>query len=242
MTINLRKLIPAILMLTLILSIGTNGQDPELTKEQIIERTWKAMFGSLKQKKVRTIYYESYFHGRQEPGRIYFKRPNLFRNVSTDAILIFDGKKAAIVREGNEGAGTVKTEMVDSAYWAHFEVDIALIFPAFFEYPSQYKGISSTGGESTYEIYVELPMGGHVTYFIDQESFLVRRRLVSWDGDPEKELWENRITGYKDYNGLLFENGYSFIGQEGREEGYFRNVKYNSVFNKSMFRIPAESK
>lgn len=239
---KLHKLILAPVFPAFVLLSGMNGQVPELTKEQITERAWKAMFGNLKPDEVRTIYYESYFHGREEPGRIYFKRPNLIRNESNDVILIFNGKNAAIITEAEKGSETANTEIVDTAYWAHFEVDIALIFPAFFEYPSEYKGIDVTGDDTTYEMYVDLPLGGHVTYFIDPGSFLVKRRLVSWEGDPDKELWENLIIGYNDYNGLLFEDGYSFIGEEGREEGYFRNVKYNSVFEKSLFKIPSEVK
>jgi len=234
---KIRKLIMGTIILAITLSYSVNAQQPELTKEQIIERSWEAMFGDVSSKKIRTIYFESYFHGREEPSRIYLKRPNLFRNESSDAILIFDGEKAAMITEVEEGFEPDKTEIVDSTYWAHFEVDIALIFPAFFEYPSEYRGINSADSDITYEIFVDLPLGGNVSYFIDPETFLVRRRLVSWEGDPDMELWENLITGYNDYNGLLFEEGYSFIGHEGREKGYFRNVKYNTEFNKSLFEI-----
>lgn len=234
---KIRKLITGTIILAITLSYIVIAQQPALTKEQIIERSWEAMFGQVSSKKIRTIYFESYFHGREEPSRIYLKRPNLFRNESSDAILVFDGGKAAMITEAEEGKELDKTEIVDSTYWAHFEVDIALIFPAFFEYPSEYRGINSADSDITYEIFVDLPLGGNVSYFIDPETFLVRRRLVSWEGDPDKELWENLITGYNDYNGLLFEEGYSFIGHEGREKGYFRNVKYNREFNKSLFEI-----
>ena len=50
-------------------------------------------------------------------------------------------------------------------------------------------------GADAYRLYVPLPLGGNVTYFVDGKSFLVTRRLVSWDGDP-KELWENLVENY----------------------------------------------
>ena len=231
------KLIINAVLLSLLLTTSVKGQEPELTKEQIIERSWKAMFGDADSKGIQTIYFESYFHGREEPSRNYFKRPNFYRNESGNVMLVFDGKKAVMITEGEDSEKAGKPELVDSVYWAHFEVDIALIFPAFFEYNSEFRGIHSEGADHTYEIFVDLPMGGNVTYFIDTGTFLITRRLVSWEGDPEKELWENLITGYHDYNGFLFEEGYSFIGQDGRENGFFKNVNYNMEFDEELFQI-----
>jgi len=235
----MQRIIPVVL-LSLLLTVYVKGQESELTKEQIIERSWRAMFGDAEAKGIQTIYYEAYFHGRKEPGRHYFKRPHFYRNESGKMILVFDGKKAVMITKGEEGEKAGKPEWVDSVYWAHFEVDIALIFPAFFEYSSEFRGIYSEGDDNAYEIFVDLPMGGNVTYFIDTTTFLITRRLVSWEGDPEMELWENLITGYRDYNGFLFEEGYSFIGQGGRENGYFENVRYNMEFDEALFQINAK--
>jgi hypothetical protein len=229
-----------ILLLSLFLTAHVKGQEPELTKKQIIERAWKARFGDKDATGIQTIYYESFFHGSEEPGRHYLKRPHFYRNESPKAILIFDGKKAAMIPVGEGGEKAGEPEWVDSIYWAHFEVDVALAFPAFFEYESEYLGIHSEGAGRTYELFVELPLGGSVTYFIDAETFLISRRLVSWEGDPEQGLWENLITGYRDYNGFLFEEGYSFIGRDGREAGYFRNVRYNLELDDALFRIRNE--
>ncbi len=215
------------------------GQDQDKLKERIIKNAWEAMFGDLRREDLHTIYYESYFHGREIPGKIYIRRSGQFRNESEDMTLIFDGKRAAIidhstVKEGEAG----DLEIVDSSYLSHFEVDIALAFPAFFEYPSEYRGTARTGDAECWELCVNLPHGGHLSYFVDTTNYLVRRRLVSWDGDAEKDLWENIISGYQEYNRILFESGYSFMGQDGQEEGYYRNAKFNMEFHDSLFSIP----
>jgi hypothetical protein len=57
--------------------------------------------------------------------------------------LVFDGKHAAIIdqlkAEKDEPGGL---ELVDPVFLSHFEVDIAMAFPAFFEYPSKFWGRS----------------------------------------------------------------------------------------------------
>lgn len=217
------------------------GQDQGNLKESIIKRAWGAMYGDINPEDLHTIYFESYFHGREIPGKIYIRRPDKFRNESDDITLIFDGERAVIIdnlklRNGEAGG----LEFVDSAYLSHFEVDIALAFPAFFEYPSKYLGTVQIGTAQCWELYVELPRGGKVTYFIDTSSYLVSRRLVSWDGNSDKEPWENIISGYNSYNGILFESGYSFIGHEGQEEGFLRNVSFNTEFQDRLFSIPEE--
>lgn len=227
----------------MLISFKAAGQDvSEVRKETIINKAWKSMFGELKSEDIKSIYLESYFHGRTVPSRVTFKRPNQFRNETENNIIIFDGERAALIVKSPENSGNPnRLEIVDSAYWAHFEIDIALIFPAFFDYPSEFKGVISNGNTETYELFVKLPLGGYVRYFIDSKSYLVTRRLVSWDGNPEIALWENLIISYIDYKGILFEEGYIFQGNDGEEKGIYKNVKFNMETEDKLFKIPGDS-
>ncbi len=67
-----------------------------LTKAEIIERSWKAMFGSLKQDEVKSLYVEALHHGRPVPSKHTVKRPNLFRNEASSGLLIFDGQRGPL--------------------------------------------------------------------------------------------------------------------------------------------------
>jgi hypothetical protein len=238
------KMTLSILQVTLLLSLllvpsGLRAQDQDKLKDRIIKNVWEAMYGELSPDDLQTLYFESYFHGREVPGKIYVKRPNQFRNESEGITLIFDGEHAAIIDGSKADKGEAGgISLVDSAFLSHFEVDIALAFPAFFEYPSEYRGKVQVGTSDCWELFVGLPHGGHLSYFIDTSSYLVIRRLVSWDGDPEQELWENIISGYHEYKGILFESGYSFKGHEGQEEGFFRNAKFNLDLDDALFRVP----
>jgi hypothetical protein len=192
---------------------------------------------------LKSIYVEGFFHGREIPNKMTIKRPNLFRNDVKSGVLVFDGKRAAWAERKPDDEGNPRhPEMIDSAYWMHFEVDIAIAFPAYFDYPAEYKGITKISDKEAHELKVDLPLGSFVIYFIDTESFLVTRRLVSWEGNPEDDLWENLVTNYVDHNGFLFPDGYTFDGQEGQETGYYKNVKFNIDPKDELFEIPEELK
>lgn len=215
------------------------SQSAEPSKEEIIQRAWAAMFGNAKSEDIRSLYVESFFHGSTTPSRQTVKRPNLFRNEVSSGVLVFDGKRAAWVeREPDENGKPLGPELLDQAHWRHFEVDIALLLPAFFDYPSEYMGKEAVEGADTYKIRVPLPLGGKVIYFVDAGSFLVKKRLVSWDGGSPAAYWENTMTGHKPYDGILFPEGCSYPGRDGRETGIYRNVKINVNPADGLFKIP----
>jgi hypothetical protein len=223
------------------LSSGFFGQDSPstITKKEIIEKSWKALFGKLKRAEVKSIYVEGYFHGSQIPNRMTVKLPDKYRKEVSSGILAFDGKRAAWVKRYPDKEGNPRNpEIIPSNHWLHFEVDIALVFPAFFEYDSEYRGIKTFEGKKYFEIYVRLPKGAFLSYFIDVKDFLIKRRLVSWDG--KADTWGNIIDNYVDYNGIKFPDGYSFKGRRGREKGLYKNFKINIKPDNKLFVIPKE--
>ncbi len=67
---------------------------------------------------------------------------------------------------------------------------------------------------------------------------LIVKRLVSWEGNAEHRLWENRIERYVDYDGVRFEGEYSFQGRDGRRRVQYKNVKINIKPEARLFTIP----
>jgi len=234
---------PALLLLACLLAVGARAQGTEakIGREEIVANAWKAMFGARSAADIRSLYVEGYFHGKEVPNRMTIKRPNLFHNETPSGILVFDGRRAAWVkREPDEKGNPRGPELIQPEYWRHFEVDIALVFPAFFDYPAEFKGVEKLDGADAYVLRVRLPLGGIVTYFVDARSFLVTRRLVSWNGEADPELWENLIEGYVDLGGITFPEGYTYQGRAGREKGIFKNVRFNIDPDAGLFMIPKE--
>ena len=236
-----RSLIPLLLAGAIAISAMGQAGDAPLSKEEVIQNAWKAMFGQRQNADIRSIYVEGYFHGRTEPSRMTVKRPNLFRNEIPSGVLVFDGRRAAWAKRAPDEKGNPRgPELIEAKSWRHFEVDIAILFPAFFDYPAEFAGIEKVNGADAYTLHVPLPLGGSVTYFVDGKSFLVTRRLVSWERDPKEELWENLVDGHIDHDGIRFPDGYSFTGSKGLEKGHYKNVRFNIDPKDELFKIPEE--
>jgi hypothetical protein len=244
---NMKQLIKSILVAAILITVSLNvyGHDEHsaITKKEIIEKSWKALFGKLKNEELKSIYVEGFFHGSKTPSRMTVKRPNKFRNEVSGGILAFDGERAAWVKRNPDNEGNPRNpEIINSDHWLHFEIDIALIFPAFFEYASEYRGIKTINGVDFYEIFVKLPKGAYLSYFIETKDFLIKRRRVSWEGKPDEKLWKNIIDSYIDYDGIKFPDGYTFKGRKGMEKGLYKNFKINIEPNEKLFLIPKDLK
>ncbi|HSQ34711.1 MAG TPA: hypothetical protein VLQ89_01850 [Candidatus Binatia bacterium] len=234
---------PVLLLLACLVATNAMAQGgaAALNRDEIVANAWKAMFGELKNTDVRSLYVESYSHGRTVPSRMTVKRPNLFRNEAPSGTLVFDGQRAAWVkREADEKGNPGGPELIVPEYWKHFEVDIALLFPACFDHAAELQGIEKVNGNDSYKLFVRLPLGSTITYFVDSKSFLVTRRLVCWDGDADPRLWENLIENDANIDGIRYPDGYVFTGRAGKEKCVYKNVRFNIDPANELFQIPKE--
>jgi hypothetical protein len=212
----------------------------DLSKEEIIQRAWKAMFGDLKKENVDSLYVEKFSPGGKVPKRMTVKRPNLFRNEVVSGILVFDGKRAAWAKQEPDEKGKPRgPELIKPDAWKHFEVDIALLIPAFFDYPSEYQGREKVDGALTYKIFVQLPKGGQMTYFVDAATFQVKKRLVNSNG-VAGENQEDLMGPYLKYDKVLFPDGYSYRTETGTAKAEYKNVRININPPAELFKIPKE--
>ena len=161
--------IALILLLTSSARTQTSAETiPQLTAEQIIAHCAQALGGQEKINALRTMRFQPIFpdHG-DKPLPFELKRPNLSRVLNS--LLVFDGRRACFLKGSN---GQSRPEMVDAEEWKDYEVEIGFYFPAFFDYRAEFLGAFTIEGHETYALDVTLPLGAHLTYFIDQHTFL----------------------------------------------------------------------
>jgi hypothetical protein len=226
----------AALLLSFVALVGTSqAQDPPLDKDGIIDRAWTAMFGELERDEVRSLYIET-----ADGNQLTVQRPGLFRNVHDGGILVFDGRRAAWAeRVPDEDGNPRGPEMIGPESWVHFEVDIALLFPAFFDHPSELRGLQRVGEDVfAWELFVELPMGGTVSYFVDAGSYQVVKRMVNWEGNPTHFIYDQTIPGHTQYDSVTYPEGYIYPTREGPQTLLYTNVELNRDTPEELFRIP----
>lgn len=112
------------------------------------------------------------------------ERPNKVRKERPETlVLVFDGNRAGFIKgPPNEDGSFPGPHLVPEDDWHHFEMDIALYVPAFFEYPAEFIGTEAVGDTNAHLLQVTLPMGARVIYAIDANTYLpVKISLPSWD-------------------------------------------------------------
>jgi hypothetical protein len=98
-------------------------------------------------------------------------------------VLVFDGERAAYLKGPLRNDGSLGgPQILPDEHWPHFEIDIALYLPAFFDSPSRYTGRARVHGVDTYSLEVRLPLGGEVIYWVDSESYLpIKVAVPAWE-------------------------------------------------------------
>ena len=137
-------------------------------------------------------------------------RPNLVRKEwDRGVVLVSDGDRAAFLAGPRDDNGDLKgPHMIPEEDWHHFEMDIALYIPAYFEYPAELVETTEYEGHSVHRISVKLPLGGMVIYLVDGKTFLpVNIRLPSWKSRSNLKTgskWTgSRCTGRREAHPIL---------------------------------------
>lgn len=219
----------------IILLLSVNAcTEKRLSAEEIISRCAAAMGGIQNINNIKTIRIHRVYpdHGGH-PLIFEMKRPNLSRH--GEGKLVFDGERACWIR-GVDGAS--KPELVDPAEWKDFELEIAYVFPAIFEYPSESIGIESIDRRQFYKLRVNLPLGATVIYFIDSETYLIVRAAANF------KINNTEIKAYRDYfdyrevNEIFLAYGFTYGSRYGQIKGRVESYEINIPFNDDYFRIP----
>ena len=206
----------------------------ELSAREIVSRSSRAIAGSGDIASLRTLRLEEVLEGRDRAEKWEIIRPNLVRRQQEGAfILLSDGRRAGYLEGPRLADGTLQgPHLVPPETYYHFEMDISIYVPAFFDYPAEYAGLTTVDGNPAHLLRVNLPRGGVVVYAIHAESFLpVRVELPEWN-------LRRQMGDFRQVGGFLLPHR-TWDPRDPSQVIVLRNLTVNPDLDRSRFVFPA---
>lgn len=206
----------------------------------LVARCAEAMGGEARIRAIRSLRVEMVYpdHG-DTPVVQEIRRPNRFRSERAGShVTVFDGARASRQRLA-PGASAAPT-LVPAEELADFEVEIAWLFPAFFDHPAEYVGTSEQAGARCHGLRVRLPLGATVTYFIDAASGLVKAIAAEVPLKGKTFQVTREWRDYRTVQGLRYPAGITYKGRDGATHvAAFQSVTFDPALDESRLRVQA---
>ena len=237
-----RPLLVSLLSLVLVLpaAVRARAAAQAVTARDVVEACAEAMGGRERIDALRTLrlrYTLPDHGGSQSVTQI--MRPNLIR--LGDAV-VYDGERAAFLVPGTEDDPAPRLgEIVDPEEYVDFEIDVGRYFPTFFDYPAQYQGVEFVAGIETHKLFVLLPLGGRMTYYIDAETHLPLKVDYGMTMYGREYRGERFYGDYREVKGVRFPHAYSYFSPHWRQMLWIEmdEVEIDAPMPEDLFRIPA---
>jgi len=228
----------AVLLLAAAVASGGGASEPA-TRDEIVARCAEALGGADRIAAVRTLRFEVSYADTNIVQRIEIARPNRIRSEG-NAVLVFDGARAAFLKGAPSTNGRDPgVQLVEAEAWRDFEVDIAFLFPAFFDYPGEYAGLDTLDAQTFHKIVVALPMGIRMTYFLDAGTFLPRRIVADFPYGGVVYHPERMVDDYRETGGVLFPRAFTSSGWGLRGAATVTSLELNVSLNDERFTLPS---
>lgn len=211
-----------------------------LTVEQIVARCADALGGAGRIGAVETLRFRIIHPDQQVPVTTEIKRPNRIRS-EAGYILVFNGSRAGFLKGAPPVDGQDPgPQLVEAESWRDFEVDIAFLFPAFFDYPAELMGQETVDGKTFHKLGVTLPMGIRMTYLLDANTFLPR--IITADIPYQGRVFhpERAVGDYQETAGLLFPRSFTSTGWGPPGRAAITSAEVNIPLGNERFEMPEE--
>jgi hypothetical protein len=212
------------------------------TAERIVSGAAEAMAGGGRIEDLTTLRIRMVYPDHDYPVVTEIRRPNQMRTEGVGSyVLVFDGERGAFLERPPAEDGTPQgPEVIEAKYLRDLELDIAFVFPAFFDYPAEYLGREVVEGVDTHKLGVALPLGIRMIYFIDVATHLPVR--VTADVTVEgTEYHPGRVfSDYGDDGGMRYPRTvqYWWVADDVKT-AVVESVEVNAPLGEDRFRIPA---
>ena len=212
-----------------------------VTADQLVARCAAAMGGAERIAAIGTLRVAVEYPGKKGPCTVEIKRPNHIRS-EADYILVFNGKRAGYLKGAPSTEGRDPgPKLLPAEEGKDFEVDIAFLFPAFFDYPAEYLGLETIGGEEFHKLGVVLPMGIRMVYLLDVHTFLPRTIVAEIPYQGSIYRPEHTVGDYERTDGVLFPRTSTATGWGPAGRARITSVEVSVPLADDRFEMPDAS-
>jgi hypothetical protein len=239
---RVRSVAVQVLAVTLILPTVACQQP---TAEGIVARVAEAMSSSEDIETLTTLRVRTVYTDHEYPVISEFRRPNKLRTEGAgNYVLVFDGEQGAFLERPPAEDGTPQgPELIDPDYAKDLELDVAYVFPAFFDHPSEYLGVEMVDGVAAHELRVVLPLGVPLTYYIDAETYVPLRVVADVTVDGTEYHPELVYGDYRESGGIVYAHTFTVSWvPDDVDTALVELVEVNVPLDDDRFTIPADIK
>lgn len=239
--IHAPKLLASSLLLLLFIGCASDERPAEpQTAEEVVARVATTWGGPSHLDALRGVRVEVTYPDHDYLVTVEIERPNRVRTTGGERyISVFDGERAGFLHRIDRDGVEVGPSLVDPEEVKDWELEVAWLFPAFFDHPAEYLGMESIDGRSVHVLRVQLPLGVAVTYYVDAETFTtIRAEATATIG--ENTYTSGRIFGdFENRNGVLYPTtmGY-FFGDGEPQTASINMVEFGVSFPEGHFALP----
>lgn len=212
------------------------------TAEQLVAEVGRAMAVAGQIGDLRTLRVEMTYPDHEHPVITEVGRPNRLRTENVGrSVLVFDGQRGAFLERPPAADGTPQAPaLIEAEYLKDLELDIAFIFPAFFDHPSAYLGRETVEGIDTHKLAVTLPLGVRAIYFVDAETYLPVKVVADVTVDGTEYHPGRVFHGYGNRGGVMYPHTVAYWWTPDKvDTAVVNRVEVNPALDEDRFVIPA---
>lgn len=211
--------------------------DP-VTAEQVLARCADALGGADRIAAVRTLRFSVSYPDSAALVVNEISRPSRIRT-EAGYILVFDGARAGFLKgaPASDGIDPGPLLLAEES-WKDFEVDIAFLFPAFFDHEAEYAGAETVAGTTYHALKVALPLGAGMTYYLDGATFLPSRMVADVPSRGAVYHPERVVGDYRETAGVLFPRTFTSTGWGEKGRATVVSVEVNPPLGDERFEPP----
>jgi hypothetical protein len=168
------------------------------------------------------------------------QRPRLIRKEipGRDWKAVYDGARVCLWGEYPLGADPGPKLLKDPEEPRDWDIDIALLFPAIFDYPCTYEGLEELDGIRAHRLRVLSPSGVALTYFVDAGSFLPVRLHMRFSRRGTTYNNQRIFSDFREVGGIRYPYAITGVTPTRRYTYRVESVVLNPTFPADHFRIP----